>query len=609
MFILKADQLQLEIGGKELFRNATLEVHEKERIAIIGMNGVGKTTLLQSLAGRVAPVKGTISFGVEPEEIGWMLPGPDEDWSISAREWVESGNERMFRLKKRLKLAERTIGQIITPESEENYNNALQSYMEQKGYEWEAQAEKALGRLRIPRDVWELPFSSLSGGQKTRVRLARTIAGSPKLLILDEPTNHLDMDTIEFLESWLKRYNGSVLFTSHERSFLDGTATCLYELTEKGTRRYEGGYSDFKMEKEHEVKTELALYEKQEEQRRKLLETIRTYKEWHRKADLHASVRDPYAQGKAAKQAVKVKAKEKALERLESVRIDKPAEEKQIQAVIPSGEFSPRRMLELRGVEVAYGSRTIIADCSLHINRGDRITLVGRNGAGKTTLLKVMSGQIVPRKGEVLVNPQLRIGYFFQELESLHDKFSLLDELLLLPGMTQSEARNILACFLFRKEDVYKRVEDLSMGEKCRAAFVKLLFSDAHILMLDEPANYLDIPARERIEEALSVYPGAVIIVAHDPFLLRRVANKVLQIEGGQVHVYEGSYLEWENREALSGDRLHADNERQLLELELIQLMGEEPAETASEQKKQLDAIKELKSKIHRLSQKAVDGE
>jgi len=244
----------------------------------------------------------------------------------------------------------------------------------------------------------------------------------------------------------------------------------------------------------------------------------------------------------------------------------------------------------MKNVSFSYNAKPFFQHLELEISRGDRLAVVGKNGSGKTTLLKLLTGAILPVEGEVRRNPQLKIGYFMQELDQLNMENTILDELLELDHLTQEEARTILACFLFRREDVFKKIKDLSMGEKCRVAFVKLYFSDANLLVLNEPTNYLDISTREQMEEALTVYPGSVVIVSHDPYLLRKVANRVMEIESGNISHYKGSYVDWEESHKLTPEKQGIENEISLLEMELVELYGQEEAN--------LDKIKEIKRKL-----------
>lgn len=609
MYLLKAENLKMEYNGNILFEGVSLEIYPRERVALIGENGVGKTTLLKGLLEEFPITKGEVLLGISRDEIGWMKQEGDLDQDLATREWVEGHNQATSLIKKKLNEQFNMLEGNSHDESFINlYNDTLQNYLDVNGYEWESEIERTLSKVGIPENLWDEPLSSLSGGQKTRAKLARILMGSPKLLVLDEPTNHLDFETVEWLQDWLNRFKGSVLFISHEREFIDKVANVTYELTQNGTKKYFGGYSFYKAQKEHELKTMQALYEKQEQERKKLLDTIQTYKNWHQQANAAASVRNPYAQKQAAKQAGKYKVKEKALERLEKERVEKPKDQAVIHASFETIDFSGKRMLKMCNVDFSYNNQEILKGINIEINRGDRLAVVGKNGSGKTTLLKLMTGELTPIQGTVSTNPQLRIGYFFQELENLNYANTILDELLGIPNMTQSEARTILACFLFQKDEVFKKIGQLSMGEKCRVAFVKLYFSEANLLVLDEPTNYLDISTRERIEDALDSYPGSVVIVSHDPFLLRKIANKVVQIEKKKITTFLGGYLEWEQHSDVSSNTQLLINEQQLLELELMDLLSEERIETKEEAKERLEKTRQMKLKIEDIKHKIAKG-
>lgn len=602
MFILKVENVKMEVDGAPLFENASLVIKEKERVALIGENGIGKTTLLKGIIGNAPIIKGNIEWSLKKEDIGWMMQDSKVNFDLSTREWIEAIDEEKKKLRENLAILTQNL---TNQETIHQYQEILQKYLDVNGYEWEMEISRILNQFGIPEELWEVPFTALSGGQKTRVSLARAMIHSPKLLILDEPTNHLDIETIEWLQQWLRRYKGSVLFTSHEREFIDQVATVTYELSKKGTRKYHGGYSEYKAQRQHEIKTLQSLYEKQEQERKKLIETIQTYKNWFQQANTSASVRNPYAQKQASKQATKYKAKEKALEKLEESKVEEPMESKEIHAHFEANEFSGRRMIAIHGLNFSYGDKRILTGVNLQVQRGDRIAVVGKNGSGKTTLLRLMTGQLAINHGDISRNPQLKIGYFFQELENLHDEKTVLEELLSLPNLTQTEARTILACFLFQKEEVFKSIKHLSMGEKCRVAFVKLYFSDANLLVLDEPTNYLDISTRERVEEALVSYPGSVVIVSHDPFLLRKVTNKVVRIEGGNAHVFSGSYKEWEKRSSIPPQMQAWQNRQKLLELELMDLLYKEVVEDESSY---FAKIKELTQEIEMLKREIKKG-
>ncbi|WP_026692569.1 ribosomal protection-like ABC-F family protein [Peribacillus kribbensis] len=597
MSLIKAENVTVELNGMKIIENAALHIRQGERIALIGSNGIGKTTFLLAILGRLPIAKGTISRELSAEEIGLMLDD-DHPFEGTVMDFMREGNETCSRLKERIEQlntqwTERSGDELFI----EEYNDLLQQYSDVNGYDWELSIERILKELKVSEDLWGNLYSSLSGGQKTRVKLARLMVLRPKLLILDEPTNHLDVESVEWLAGWLNEYRGTVLFISHEREFIDKTATAVYELTETGTHRYDGGYSAYRTLKDEEIKTAQSLYQKQQQERKKLIEIIQQYKQYYQKASGAASVRDPYAQKQAGRQAAQVKAKEKALEKLDQARIEKPREKKKIEAGFESESFDGKQMAAFKDVTFSYNESPLFENIHLYIHRGERIAVTGRNGSGKTTLLKLLSGRLVPDKGIIILNPQLKIGYFMQELEGLSKENTILEEILGIKEMTQEEARTILACFLFRRDDVFKKIESLSMGEKCRVAFVKLYFSDANLLVLDEPTNYLDIHAREQIEEALMGYHGSVVMVSHDPYLLRKVSNRVLHINQGNLQDFTGGYKEWEKYEKRDAREQERTNEKILLELKLAELLSdeEENLEAVLAVKRQLVQLNKLR--------------
>lgn len=593
MFLLRTEDVTVEITGNVLFENASIEIGDGDRIALIGNNGVGKTTFIKSMLGELPITKGTIQLKIKKDEVGWMDQESIETEERTAKEFVEMENQLLFQLKNKIKQAEDQINFT------DDYMEVLQQYIDLNGYAWEATVERQLLKVGLAEELWSQPFNNLSGGQKTRAKLAKVMIKEPRLLILDEPTNHLDSESIDWLVQWLTQFKGAVLFTSHERDFIDKVATTTYELTSKGTRKYQGGYSFYYDQKQLEQKTLESQYQKQETERKKLAEAVNQYRQWFDKAHAAASERDPFAKKKANKNMTRLKAKEKALERLENNRIEKPADPKNINYHIDTEEFSSRTMVALADVSFSYPpEKSLFKQLSLEVKRGDRVAIVGKNGTGKTTLLKLLTGKVEPSFGKISQNPQVRIGYFMQELESLNYEETILEQILTLPNMTQTEARTILACFLFRREDVFKKVKDLSMGEKCRVAFVKLYFSHANLLVFDEPTNYLDIETRERIEDALAMYPGAVIMVSHDSFLLRKVANRIISLEDGDVFDYPGTYDEWMENTHMSSELQKIQNERSILELQLANLIAEEIPDDEQQKKVYEKKLKELKRKI-----------
>lgn len=568
--LVKINGLCKEWDGRVIFEKVDLELMQGERIALFGRNGVGKSTLLYMMTNRAAADGGTIERKLPISEWGWMDQQTDVGPDLFTIDYVQSDG----------------------------------------GEQWKA--EKRLRQMKLDPGTWYLPYAQLSGGQKTRAQLARLMVNEPKLLLLDEPTNHLDEESLRWLESWVRSYPGTVLFVSHDRAFIDAVADGICEITASGSRKYKGGYTDYLAQKELERRTQEALYRKQEQARKELEECIRNYQQWFVQAEKAATkvevgITKSYYKAKANKNISRYHAKERELERLEAESVEKPRDTPQLKMQLQDSEFAARTLMRLESVAFSYegdsgydneysgdDKRLLFDQLHVAVERGDRLAVIGPNGTGKSTLLRLMLGELTPTAGQIKVHPQTQIGYFSQELEGLNGHETLLDSLLSLPNMTQTYARTILGCFLFSRDDVFKRIEDLSMGEKCRVAFLKLYFSGANLLVLDEPTNYFDIDTRERVEHALMEYSGALVVVSHDRYLVRKLGNKLLMLDGtSQCKQFQGNLSEWEelerDRYAASSDPALVDEAR-LLEMQIVQWMNAS-ADSAEEQAANLERI------------------
>ncbi|MCL6442375.1 MAG: ABC-F type ribosomal protection protein [Alicyclobacillus sp.] len=628
-FAIKAQGLSKEWAGKPLFEQVSFEIEEGERVALFGRNGVGKTTLIRGLMNEVHFDTGTVWRRHPIEAWGWLEQHVEVDPQITLLSFVQSGQPTLHRLRQQLDALQADMSQVAVesttaasdgePKREqpssadklnqlsEAYGLTHEAYLALGGYDWEVQVEQTLVRFGFTAEQHQVPYTSLSGGEKTRAQLARLVIRNPQVLILDEPTNHLDTETLDWLQNWLRQFRGTVLFVSHDRHFIEAVADAVLELRPNGMRRYEGGYSAYRAQRELEIKSQQALYDKQQREKEHLLEAIRQYQQWYQQAHDAAGI-NFHLRKKAEKNSTRFKAKERALERLEAEMVDRPRADPSLRIDFKEGRFEAKTMLALHDVSFQYSNVPLFEKLNLRVQRQDKIAVVGQNGIGKSTLLKLLTGQLRPRFGEVEHHPALRIGYFAQELDELDLSCTVLDTLLALDGMTQSYARTVVAGFLFPRDDVFKRVADLSMGERCRVAFVKLYFSGANLLVLDEPTNYLDVDARERIEEALIAYPGALLMVSHDRYLVRKVANRILHLEprpdgmGTSVTLFPGTYEEWaERRNHASNIPMDVGNQIRQLELQLSQAIAMELPEDEAEQRTLIAQIRRMRAELERL--------
>lgn len=597
--LIHMHEISKEWNGKRLFEHVNLEVNEHERIALFGRNGCGKTTLLHILTGSEQASEGTLTIHLEPEEIGFMRQDFKADAMDSVHKvaYLESGAWGDLKLK--LQKAEASLAACDldkSPDLMEQYGEIMEQYEAHGGYAREIKLEKMMTHLGIGEELWTRPYVSLSGGQKTRLRLAALLTRKPRLLILDEPTNHLDQESLIWFEDWILSYPGTLIFVSHDRTFLDHVATGICELSKDGIRKYPGGYEDYKVQKKRERKEQETKYRKQELAKKALEESIRKYQEWFIKSHKNAGnvtesrIAASYYKARANKNISRYHAKQKQLERLEGDRVERPREGPKVSMELKDGEFEARTFVQLQNVEYRYegSDKPVFSGATFSVQRGRRLVLRGPNGSGKTTLLKLITGSLIPQKGSVDLHPKTKLGYFSQELEDLQTEMTLLDSLLVNPYMTQTEARTVLGNFLFSRDDAFKKIGDLSMGEKCRAAFIRLYFSGANLLVLDEPTNYLDIDTREVMETALLRYEGSLVFVSHDRTLVRKIANQLIELndnEQGQLHIYDGTVEEYEDhldRKRKAPAEREEDNRRMQLQHRLHELLTGSAASPSS---------------------------
>jgi len=511
--ILSFHDVRFDLPQQTLFQHVSFSIRPGEHIALVGSNGVGKTTLFQLILKQLQPTEGNIFRGYT--NVGHVAQHLTS--STPAIRLVEQADRVRYEAREA----------ALHSSSLENYQAAL----DLDAFSLETDAARALKEVQLPEHVWTHPFDTLSGGEQTRIQLACLLVQQPDFILLDEPTNHLDSDTLDWLIHWMHQTPLTILYVSHERAFIDATAEAVLELTPSQATRYKGNYQAYCEQKEQERLTQEREYEKQEKTRKELKRMITQYQNWHQQAVAHASERNPYAKKKAAKQAKKFKAKEKQLEQVLDRRVAKPESPSSVHVAFEAASFAAKQLLALDAVSFSYDDRTLFQKLSFSIQQGDRIAVIGRNGSGKTTLLRLIRGELNPTEGTVTRHPALTVGYFSQALADLPTSGSLLDTLMQETTISETDARTLLACFLFRRDQVYKPITEASMGERCRIAFLRLYFSGARLLILDEPTNYLDLTTREQIEAALDVFPGELLFVSHDRYFNDRLSNRTISLD------------------------------------------------------------------------------
>lgn len=523
MGILRIKDLSKSFGIDELFHNVTFDVARGDKIGFVGPNGAGKSTLMKCLLGLEEYDGGSISIDFA-DSIGYMEQQSEFKHATLHEELLEAFSDILALGTQKTDL-EKQIEIASTDEEMENlmkeYARVSDKFEQLGGYDYESRLRRVAFGLGFSENDFAKNPALFSGGQRTRICLAKALLREPDFLFLDEPTNHLDIEMIEWLESFLSTYKGGVLLISHDRFFLDKVATKILDLDNKTTVLYDGNYTTAMEVKAQRRAALESAYAKQQEHIRETQEFIRRYK---------AGVKSKQARGR-----------EKQLQRLERIILP-PSKTSFNYFMFHKPEECAERVAELDDVSVSFGTHKIFEHLSLLIRRGDGVAIVGPNGAGKTTLLRLLLGELESSAGRVKIGSRVKIGYYSQQHEGLSPSNTVFDEILSSFGLNDEQARGCLGAFLFKGDDIYKRVSDLSGGEKSRLALLKLMLTGANFLVLDEPTNHLDIPAKEAIEEAIMAFPGTFIVVSHDRYFLDKVTNYTCELANGILTQYNGDY-------------------------------------------------------------------
>ena len=495
------------------------EVAKGDKVGFVGANGAGKTTLMRALLGQEEYDAGMIQFD-SADTIGYVEQQA-QLMEGTLYDTFKSAFSDIIELAARKKAMEKEIAQGADEEKLALYGRMVERFEQLEGYDYESRIRRVAFGLGFTEEDFSRPVAYLSGGQRTRICLAKALMREPDFLFLDEPTNHLDIGMIEWLEGFLQKYPGGVLLISHDRFFLDRVTTRILEIENKTVTSYEGNYTYFMKVKADRRAALKSAWEKQQEHIRQTEEYIRRYK---------AGIKSKQARGRQSQ-----------LNRLE--RIVLPPET----AAFKYFSFNAppecaERVLELEDVSVAFGPHEIFSHLSMLIRKGDGVAVVGPNGAGKTTLLRLILGELESPTGRMKIGSRVKIGYFSQQHEGLNMERTLLEEILWEYGVDEEQARSYLGAFLFHGDEVNRRVGELSGGEQSRLAFLKLMLTGANFLVLDEPTNHLDIPAKEAVEEALMAFPGTFLVVSHDRYFLDKVSNCTLELDEGKLTEYNGNY-------------------------------------------------------------------
>lgn len=573
MIVLQVNQLYKSFIADEILSGVKLEIQHRDRVALVGRNGAGKSTLLKIIAGQMSYDSGDIIIpkGIR---IGYLEQHAGLNSTLTIWDEMMTIFEPLRTQEKLLRSLEQQMADPAVYENVDLYAKVMSEYDQLQhdfkdagGYQYESDTRSVLHGMQFFPNDYEKAISSLSGGQRTRLALAKLLLSKPDLLILDEPTNHLDIETLSWLETYLKSYEGAILIVSHDRYFLDQVVSIVYEVSRHRVTKYTGNYSAYLDEKAKNYERDVKMFERQQDEKAKLEEFIQKN----------------IARASTTKMA---QSRRKMLERTEWM--DSPdGDEKSARFGFSIDRQSGNDVLSIDGLAVGYGDKEISTGITLRTFREDRIALVGPNGVGKSTLLKTIVKDLPAIAGEIRYGTNVQIGYYDQEQAKLSSNKSVLKELWdEWPLMNEKDIRTTLGRFLFSGEDVDKTVNSLSGGEKARLALAKLMMQKANFLILDEPTNHLDLDSKEVLENALIDYPGTLLFVSHDRYFINRIATKVIELSG------EGSF------EYLGDYDYYLEKKQELLELAQMKAGAQPQAQTATSDKTSTSKIdKELKKR------------
>lgn len=525
--ILSCKDISKSYGTDVVLEKITFNLEEKEKAAIVGVNGAGKTTLFKIITDKISYDDGQI-FIPKDITVGYLEQNIDIRSEKTIYEEMLSVFDSVFSLEKRLREMEQKMSSLSDEEYApfmEQYARLQQEFEEMDGYSCKSRINGVLKGLGFTEDEYSQQVYTLSGGQKTRVFLGRLLLMRPDLLLLDEPTNHLDIESIQWLEDFLRGYTGSVLIISHDRYFLDRTVTKIIDIENKKSTVYNGNYSFFISQKEAMRASLLKQYAEQQKEIKHQEEVIKTLRQFNRE--------------KSIKRA---ESREKALEKMDRIERPENLPEKMHFRLTPRIQ-SGNDVLSVENLSMAFGDNKLFSDVSFEIKRGQKVALIGPNGIGKSTLFKIILGEISPVSGKATLGVNVFPGYYDQEHHELDDRNTIFDEIHnAYPNMTNGEIRNVLAAFVFTGDDVFKTIGSLSGGEKGRVSLAKIMLSKSNFLILDEPTNHLDMYSKEILEDAINSYDGTVLYISHDRYFIDKTAEMTLDLSREGVTKYLGNY-------------------------------------------------------------------
>ncbi len=593
--ILSCSNISKAFGTNEVIKHASFHIEDHEKAAIVGINGAGKSTLLKMIIGEMASDEGEVVIS-KGKTLGYLSQHQDLSGDRTVYEEVLEVKRPLMDMEGKIRKLELDMKHATGEELDEMltvYSRLNHEFELQNGYAYRSEVTGVLKGLGFTEDDFQKPVAALSGGQKTRVALGRLLLTKPDIILLDEPTNHLDMDSIAWLEGYLINYDGSVIIVAHDRYFLNRVVTKIIELDNGILSVYQGNYTEYSSKRAMIREAKMKAYLNQQQEIRHQEEVITKLKSFNREKSIR-----------------RAESREKMLDKIEL--LEKPAEvNDEMRIQLEPNVISGNDVLTVKDLKKSFGDNLLFEHIGFEVKRGERVAIIGGNGTGKTTILKILNGILAPDQGEVSLGSKVHIGYYDQEHQVLHMDKTLFDELQdTYPYMNNTQIRNILAAFLFTGDDVYKRIKDLSGGERGRVSLAKLMLSEANFLILDEPTNHLDITSKEILEGALVNYTGTVLYVSHDRYFINKTATRILDLTNQTLVNYIGNYDYYLEKKDIMTGLLTPVGEAKAVTVEDtsgIKLDWKAQKEEQAKIRKRQNELKKTEEEIHKLETR--DGE